>query len=150
MVHLNFQATADIIENIPLSIRDRYTLCMSPADSRLPFTRIMLLRVRWKQIFTTEHLRVDRRIKISKNWPLVQTFPGFKKMFAFTQTVHFRTKQIILTRAKVSAFTPKMYLDLQIVYSGRGLRSSWRRENPHFPVFRTTSTFLAVKGVSQD
>ena len=91
---LNFQATADIIENIPLSIRDRYTLCMSPADSRLPFTRIMLLRVRWKQIFTTEHLRVGHHIKISKNWPLEQKVPGFKKKCSHSQTVHFRGRSI--------------------------------------------------------
>ena len=39
------QVTAELIENIPLAIRDRYTLCMSPADCRLPFTRVMLVRV---------------------------------------------------------------------------------------------------------
>ena len=38
------KVTAELIETIPLAIRDRYTLCMSPADCRLPFTRVMLIR----------------------------------------------------------------------------------------------------------
>ncbi|XP_046850999.1 ATP-dependent RNA helicase SUPV3L1, mitochondrial-like [Xenia sp. Carnegie-2017] len=108
------QMTAELIENIPLSIRDRYTFCMSPADCRVPFTRVMLVRfaraISSGKIISAEGLR--RLI----GWPpsrpnslrAMQELEVLHESFDLYLWLSYRYPEVFIDREKIRAMQSQL------------------------------------------
>ncbi|XP_028390997.1 ATP-dependent RNA helicase SUPV3L1, mitochondrial-like [Dendronephthya gigantea] len=106
--------TAELIENIPLAIRDRYTLCMSPADCRLPFTRVML--VRFARAISSGKLISAEGLRRVIGWPpsrptslrSMQELEVLHESFDLYLWLSYRYPEIFIDREKIRAMQSQL------------------------------------------